>query len=80
MFNDVFVLFIAWINRVNSSQVSDIFEFWFLDCPFLFLFFERLFQPLSKRQATKDLGVMSFGFLSVSSRTTFVLSEFRSIM
>ena len=39
------------------------------------LFFERLFHFLSKRQATYYLDVMSFGFLSVSPRTTYILLE-----
>ena len=51
-------------------------------CPLLFfLFFERLFQSLFNRQAKCDLDVMSFGFLSVSVRTTCIHSEeFRSIL
>ena len=78
--HDVFVFFVARINRINSSQFSGVFEFRFLDCPFLF-FSERLFQFLSKRQAICDLDVMSFGFLSVTLQTTYILSEeFRSIM
>ena len=42
-------------------------EFWLLDCPFFAsLFFERLFQFSSTRQAICDLDVMSFEFLSFS--------------
>ena len=45
----------------------------------VFLSFERLFQFFSKRQTVCDLDVMSFGFLSVSPRTTYILvAEFRS--
>ena len=80
--NDVFVFFVTRVNRINSSQISGVFEFRFLDCPFLFfLFFERLFQFLSKRQAICDLDVMSFGFYSISLQTTYILfEEFRSMM
>ena len=34
-FNDVFVLFITRISRINSFQFSGMFAFQFLDCPFL---------------------------------------------
>ena len=35
--NGIFVIFIAWIIRINSPQISGIFEFWFLDWSFLLL-------------------------------------------
>ena len=35
--DDVFVLFVTRINRINSSQFSGVSEFRFLDCPFLFV-------------------------------------------
>ena len=75
--DDVFVFFITWINRINTPQTTGILEFWCavrvstLD----FLFFERLFQFLSKLQAIYDLDVSSFEFLSVSHQTTYILLD-----
>ena len=79
--NEVFVIFVAWINRKNSPRISGIFQLWVFRQPILaFLFFELLFQFSSKRQAICDLDVMSFEFLSISPRTTTILlEEFRSI-
>ena len=34
--NDFFVFFILWINKVDASHSSSIFEFWLLVFPFLF--------------------------------------------
>ena len=65
--NDVFVIFIAWINRTKIPS-----NFWHIrdlvsQLPIIAsLFFGRLFQFSSKRQAICDLGVLSFEFLSVS--------------
>ena len=65
-----FVIFITRINRTDSPQISDIFE------PILAsLVIERLFPFSSKRQVICDLDVMSFEFVSVSSRTTCILLE-----
>ena len=58
--NDVCVFFVTRINRINSSQFSGMFKFWFLDCPFLF------FSSLSGFSNSCDLDVMSSGFLAVS--------------
>ena len=33
--NEVFVIFVAWINRINSPRISGIFQFWFFDSPLL---------------------------------------------
>ena len=65
-------------NRINSTQFSGMFEFWFLDCPFLSPYSLRGF---SNSYPSVKSCVMSFGFLSVSLWTTYILSEeFRSIM
>ena len=49
--------------------------------PILVLFFERLSQFLSKRQAIFNLDLMSIEFSSVSHRTIYILSEeFCSLM
>ena len=36
VFWNFFVLFVIWIDEVNSSQSSSIVELWFFFCPFLF--------------------------------------------
>ena len=68
--NDVLVVFITRINRINFTQTSGILEFWLFECPFLFFFFQRLSQFLSTLQDTCDLDVSSSEFLSVSPGTT----------
>ena len=36
VFENVFVFFVIWIDKVNSSLSSSIVELWFFFCPFLF--------------------------------------------
>ena len=80
IFNVVFVFLVTRINGINSSQISGMFEFWFLDCPFLF--FSSLSGFSNSCPSVRPyVNGMSFGFLSVSHRTTkILLEEFRSIM
>ena len=75
--NDVFVIFIAWINGMNSRQISGIIEFRLLDCPFLFFSFLSGF-PNSRPSVWPYmiLDVVSFEFLSVSPQTTCPLEVF----
>ena len=79
----VFVFFFNWINRINFSKISGVFEVRCLECPFLF------FSSLSGFSSilVQASGHIWFGrdvvwiFLSVSPRTTYILvEEFRSIM
>ena len=44
--DDILVIFVTWINRINSCQISGIMEFWFLDSPLLLLFFWAAFPIL----------------------------------
>ena len=76
------VFFVTRINRINSSQTSGVLKFRFLDCPFLFFYSLSGFSnSCPSVKATYDLDVMSFGFLSVSPQTTYILLEsFRSII
>ena len=53
IFNDVLVLFITGINRINSSQFSGVFEFWLLDCPYLFFSSLRSFSVLIQASGPK---------------------------
>ena len=41
--DDILVIFVTWINRINSCQISGIMEFWFLDGPLLLLSFLSCF-------------------------------------
>ena len=74
IFNDVLVFFVTRINRINSSQISGVLKFRFLDCPFLFFYSLSAFSnSCPSIKGTYDLDVMSFGFLSVSLQTTYIL-------
>ena len=60
----------TWINEMNSSQISGILKFRFLECPFLFFFwaafpiFHPSFRPYMIWSSSR------LNFLSVSSWTT----------
>ena len=70
------ILFVIWINKVNSTQFSSIVKFWLFFCPFLFfLDSARLYQFSSILLAIHNLVWLSFESLSVSPRTTCVLLE-----
>ena len=38
VFDGFLELFVLWTNEVNTSELSRIIEFWFLESPFLLLF------------------------------------------
>ena len=73
VFNDVFVFFVIQIDR--TSQSPRIFEFRFLNCPFLFFFLLSSFQSCTTLLAKCNLVEQLFDFLSVSPWTTFILLE-----
>ena len=75
--NDVFVFFVTRINMINSSQISGVFEFQFLDCSLLWAAFPILVQRSGHMWSGRDV----VWHLSVYPRTTHVLlEEFRSVM
>ena len=76
IFYGFFVLFVFWIDEVNSSQSSSVNRASVSHSPiFSFLFSGRISQIGSILLATRDLGWQSPVFLSVSLWTTYILRE-----
>ena len=79
---DVCIFFVTRINRINSCQFSCEFEFWFLDCPFLF--FSSLSGFSNSCPSVRPYVIWTWcrlDFCQSPSRTTCILlEEFRSRM